>query len=713
MEPFGLPLPVLMAMLAQQGLNVPVAGEDRSAAAIGPDLPPKASQKFQKNAMEFFSWWAGEAYQYSLEGRDQRNLIRDLYESRRPLDKWTHSGRWTRNDEEAALAQQKRQYRRSNFVVNPTPIIQSLSNRAHRMIFASDNPFPVKVVDPVDSVEDAAFPTSDKLSQLLWQRLQQGRIETRVFETWQDGLCFGSMLGKWHWFTRSIPRRLRTSSGRVATFEELAYECPIMETLDQDYFLADWEAKNNDVQRWQCVGNRIKMPVFRVHQRFKEGVFDLNFDEVRRRWPDAFGSGSLEDGEQKGWRDLASYRTNNQMPGVMAWEGHGLIPDERGEFVEGTLTVLSDINAETPRDGVIVRLKVGTALDCGMRPYSVGHYTPMPRAFGQSIIEPNLDIIYYLSNLVNLFIDCTRYSVNPVIVGDPAFINALKAMKDQNGNVLFPGLLIPSSDPTSVKTLKLEFNHANELLRLIEYLEHQLERRTGVSETTLGISQREKTATEAMTLSDAISTPLAIRTQLWARDFMEPGLNIALSMLQQFTQDSLTIMLRGADGMEQPVTIEADELRTGKYHVTAVLDRQDEMRLAKAQTLERILPTLAKVQPLLANEGFQISFQGVLKKYLELIGVDGIDRIITVMPPPPPMPLGPDGMPLPPGEGPPPGIGPGGAPPPMLPPGGGGPLAENGGPMGPTPTDMNAMTQMLQLRAAGAKGGNFMGRPAA
>ena len=104
---------------------------------------------------------------------------------------------------------------------------------------------------------------------------------------------------------------------------------------------------------------------------------------------------------------------------------------------------------------------------------------------------------------------------------------------------------------------------------------------------------------------------------------------IALAMLQQFILEDQTLTIRDSNGKDVPLVVTPEELQNGRYKVAATLTRQDSTRLAKAQSIERVLPTLAKFQPILAKEGVQISFSEMIKRYLDLIGVDGVDRVLS------------------------------------------------------------------------------------
>jgi len=272
--------------------------------------------------------------------------------------------------------------------------------------------------------------------------------------------------------------------------------------------------------------------------------------------------------------------------------------------------------------------------------------------------------------------------------------------------VVYPGKVWTVDDPNDVLPFPPLNFPQQEVNSLINYLNGLLERRTSVSETTLGVATRGKTATEAHILQEASLTPFATRTDLFARSFLAPLGKIALAMLQQFLLEDQTITVRDFNGVDVSLVVTANEIQAGRYRVVATLTRQDSTRLAKAQSIERVLPTLAQFQPILAQEGVQISFSEILKRYLDLIGVDGVERVLTRMDPrsaqsPERVAAlrargknGPGESRMNPGRGP---AGPIAPDSPTR-------LVEDGGPLGPEPSDQNALAQFLQLQAAGALG---------
>ncbi len=91
-------------------------------------------------------------------------------------------------------------------------------------------------------------------------------------------------------------------------------------------------------------------------------------------------------------------------------------------------------------------------------------------------------------------------------------------------------------------------------------------------------------------------------------------------MLNNSVEDQ-TITVRNSEGIEMPLVVSAEEIQSGRYKVAATMTRQDSTRIAKAQSIERVLPTLARFQPVLAQEGVQISFSEMIKRYLDLLGL--------------------------------------------------------------------------------------------
>jgi hypothetical protein len=702
-----LPLALLLN-LAQPPSRNPNIGHDMPQMGMPPvELGP--SQEQQDSAKEFIDWWSAASYRYGREGKSRRDLLRNLYRQRLLFSQWKSGGSSTSADQ--AQSQKDKASWRSDFVTSITPIVQSFSNRGHAAIFSSDRPFAVTPEDPTGSIEDDDFPTSEKLEQLLNIRINQGGWSTQLYMALQDFVIFPATFGKIHYYEKTIPRRIFSQYG-VAFRDVPAYACPILDVVDMDRVLMDWEAKSSDVQRWHGIGHRVDIPFHRVAERYREGVFHLNGAEVHRKWGNTGGSWLTR---SEGWQDDRTRSDyDNKLTQLTAWEYHGLISQPNGTYTEGLLTVLTDRGAEDTGSGIIVRLQRGSALDCGLRPFVSAQFTPMPGPYGIGAIEPHLDVVYYLSQLYNLFIDCVRIGASPTICAPPTSELFTRAKAGSGGNTWYPGKTLPAYQRGDIWTLDIPLPNLPSLVNLIQHFERMLETRTGVSDAMLGMADRQKTATEAHGLFQALSIPLATRMKMFQADFLDPALQIALAMLQQYQAGPQQISFRGKDGKDKPVMISEEELSTGKYRVRSTMDREDQTRIAKAQSIERVLPLLAKpeIQMALQQEGASVSLTQMIRRYLDFVGIDDVDGVIlqnrqVAMP----MAANGGGRPgMPPGAMPPFGMMPGGPPGPGVPmpggpssPGQRAPLqlVRRGGPMGPEPTDQNALAQMLQTIQAG------------
>jgi len=231
---------------------------------------------------------------------------------------------------------------------------------------------------------------------------------------------------------------------------------------------------------------------------------------------------------------------------------------------------------------------------------------------------------------------------------------------------------------------------------------YDLQNRLNVGQPTSILTGGEKTASEIHKLAQQESTPVINRLDMFKEDFIDPFLTLSLALLQQFTLKDKNIPIKDSKGIEQYVTLTADEIRTGKYSVEATLSRPDQMSLAEAQTLERVLPILVNLKALLQQEEEVLAFTPLLRNLLKKLRVEPLDEIIRPLTPQekaaiqqqmmmqqqqqgmgPPMPRAPG-----PGPG-----GPGTQIPEPL-----------GGPMGPTPTNDNLIMQLLQANAQDMEG---------
>ena len=480
------------------------------------------------------------------------------------------------------------------------------------------------------------------------------------------------------------------------------YDCPIVQVIPLDRVPVDWTATHSDVQRHTGIGHCVDKTYEHVVEQFRRGVYNLNEDEFFNRWHDPPAPGGAESGELlrdedgeglAGRRHQEVHHLGMARTGPHGKRAHGM-PLHHSDREERGHAGRRNYGPSHRKPGALV----GTEALPGRRLHSIARSAGNRRGGKQ----PGPDT-FHIPVHQSVAGQRKAHGKRPT---DRAAGIFGRAQISTDSDVVYPGKVWTVDDPGDIQPFPLLNFPQQQVNYLIDYLNTLLERRTAVSDTTRGAHSADMTATEAHILQESSTGPMSTRTDLFARSFLEPLGRIVLSMLQQFLLDDQIITVRDFSGRDLPLLITPQELQTGRYKVVATLTRQDSSRLAKAQSIERVLPTLAKFESVLAAEGVRISFSELIKRYLDLIGVDGSDRVISRTHPQQDG-LGNDsGMPgdrrqlqRPPSETALAGRGEGthpGALPPRL--------VERGGPMGPEPTDANALAQLLQMQAAQAVG---------
>jgi hypothetical protein len=537
--------------------------------------------------------------------------------------------------------------------------------------------------------EDVQFPTSYKLQELLLGRLAEGQIHTRLYEILQHLVLYGSVYAKIFWYSKNVTqRRWDYETLEIIEDNDKVYDCPIVQLIPLDRMLLDWNATHSDVQRHSGIGHRVDKVYEHILEQFDRGVYNLNKAAFVSRWEQGSTSESPSGAELDHDPDRDGLDTDT-IKKLTVWEWHGRIPTKDGHK-ECLCSIVTDQHADSPEDGVLVRLTDSPVLWCGLRPFLAAHYTPLPAALGMGAVEGNLDLIHSISQFISQSQDNARLTANAQLMVRRGSSAARQISAE--GDVVYPGKVWTVDDPGDIQPFPpLQFPQ-QDINYLINYLNSVLEKRTTVSEFSMGRSGIGKTATEAHILQESAVTPFTTRTDLFVRSFLEPLGKIALSMLQQFLLDDQIITIRDFSGVDRPLLVTSQEIQSGRFKVVATLTSQDSTRLAKAQSIERALPTLAGFQTALADEGVQVSFTELIKRYLDLIGVDGAERVLKRVAPTQGNSAGqvagnprPDAM----QSG---AVRENAAEPARL--------VENGGPMGHEPTDANAFAQLLQMQAA-------------
>lgn len=418
-------------------------------------------------------------------------------------------------------------------------------------------------------------------------------------------------------------------------------------------------------------------------------MFDLNVYNVNRKkftehWQESAPSHGFTADSLVAPQNVAGLSSPEPVR-FSVWEWHGHIPMPHG-YQEIICAIVTELGADSIDNGLIIRISDSPALWSGLRPFICAHYTQIPGPLGLGAVETNLDLIHSISQFLSQSQNNARLTVNAMLIARRGS-SAARALSDDD-DFVYPGKVWLVDDPDDIRPFpSMGFPQA-EVNSLMNYLNILLEKRTSISDSTLGVPSRDKTTTEAHILQEPAMNKFATRADLFARSFVEPLGKLALSMIQQFLIEDQIIAVRDHSGIDVPLTVTTDEIQSGRYNVVATVTVQDSTRVAKAQLIERALPTLAKFTPILAEEGVRVSFSELIKRYLDLLGIDAVDQVFTRTQPDIKNQTTPHDRLTQGFEA----ADPNAASSPA-------PLGQHGGPLGSYPDDLNTLAQFLQLSA--------------
>ncbi|MGC8659573.1 MAG: portal protein [Desulfomonilaceae bacterium] len=588
-------------------------------------------ENLAKASVEYLRPWLKSSREFTKTRSARWKLLEDLYHNRRDLSSWNanenvsvNSCKLSGGADQSCSAVTNWQ---SDIILSPSYIVDTWADRAYQSIFSGPEWLTVIPEETFYSpATDDRYPTSFKLQELLVNRLAQGHVHARLYEALQSLCLFGTVLAKisWRWDPRASRRWDRNSLGIIEEQTE-RFDCPVMELIPLDRALIDWSATHSDVQRHSGTGHIVDKSREEIIEMFDRGVYNVNHEEFLQKWQTSYSSRNFESDHLTAPQDANGLSTPEPVR-FWVWEWHGRIPGHTGNR-EIICAIVTEIGADSIDDGLIIRISDSPALWSGLRPFILAHYTPTPGPFGVGAVETNLDLIHSISQFLSQSQDNARLTANAMLVARRG--SSVTRSLSEEDDFVYPGKVWLVDDPDDIRPFPAMGFPQAEVNALINYLNIMLEKRTSISDSSLGVSSRDKTATEAHILQESAMNTFATRADLFARTFVEPLGKLALSMIQQFLVDDQLIAVRDHSGLDVPLTVTTDEIQSGRYNVIATITRQDSTRVAKAQSIERALPTLAKFTPTLAEEGVRVSFSELIKRYLDLLGIDAVDRVFT------------------------------------------------------------------------------------
>ena len=675
-----------------------------------PEWPPRPTKKEINQAEKYIKACCKASAEYVKERIPDWCLFYDLTYNKRPLSEWNSSRTGRRNltvytNRKMLSANPEtpdHQAWHADLGVSAGPLVENFAMQLHESIFYH-NDF-IRIIarsGNEGNVQDPAFPTAEKIQCKLKDGLVDIQFITRMLEFLNMGPMLGTGLGKVHWVERQV-------------MGETIFQAPEFYTLEPGLFLPDPDAQTSNCQLWNFVGDRSYVPYDQIKGRFGTktfpGPYHLNKQEFLDSWETGESLDQRSEETKVAYQDYADNTTtsDDELKYLQVWEWHGRIwfdGDERE--TECVATIISGVGDEDPTSGVLVRLQKYPALNVGLRPYLVWHFIPDKGPFGRGIVELNVDVLYYMSHMLCQFIDSVRITTNPMLLMDEASKLASGIEDGQNVFVTEPGKIL-IGDPNKVTPFAIGPVDLNGIIALVQHLEKILEKRTGVSDASRGLSQTRKTASEAISLLRQSQRPVNTHLKNLLSQVLNPLGQMFLSFFQQNYLGDDVIFITDKGGQTRPVLLTEDEVRTGKYHAHWPLNFDDEAAVARAQALLQFFPIMQQEElPLLLNEQTIYSRKGLLEELIKLLKLNEVanvlergdeaevqKRISILAPglagPPPAQPSGPPSGPPGPSN-----VSPENQPNPTIPGGAG------GGPMGGGMLDdLNALMAMAQNNGA-------------
>jgi len=697
-------------------------------------LPPVSPPRSLREAAEDFvpRWLAGSKKYVDTKIIDWRRL-ENLFKGVLPLDYWNRPADELEQHLQAIIdgdeyGERDKDDWQSHWTVAIAHVCLSYADNAFRAIFNSDQWFRVRPEEllnpdaiqespgqpPAENIEDSNFSTAEKLEVGLDQALKKSHFKDTIYKMLMFQMLYGTVYGQVRWDEKKIKREYLKTWYDPATNQEIYSDTveeeetlwahPKLDLIRPDQILPDVSANDLDVQSWTGVGVRMDVPRWQIVQGFREGRYNLNEDEFLEKWPEEpreFESTSRSSSVVATDPDRDTLDSEGPLQ-LQVWSYYGIIPDDKGDTESVVYLVTETGQDVTPENGIMIGLHKGPILDCGLRPIVCAHYTPWPAPIGISGIEPSLSSVWLISQLTNMALDNLRLTINAMFRYRRGSSAATYLAKQGGGNVWKPGSGIPEDElGKEIEPFQQPQIDFNSLRAQTQFHLYDWQNQLNVGQPTSILQGQEKTASEVHKLAQEESTPVANRLDLFKENFLDPVLTLSLALIQQNTLKGKQIPIKDSRGIEQYVTLTADEIRTGKYVVEATLSRPDQMSLAEAQTIERVLPVLANLQMLVQRENEVLAFTPLLRNLLKKLRVEPLDEILRPLTPQEQAAIQQQMM-MQQMQG----MGPQGAP-------AGGPVQGGpqdqipqppGGPQGPVPTNDNWLMALLQENAANMEG---------
>lgn len=611
--------------------------------------PPDPTKKEQDAANEYLNDWLRRSQAVVDNNVEKWKWLEYLYKQRVTLKEWEQNDRNLSETERQKL----RKTWQTNEILSINPMVDAYAHRMFQAVFFSRDYLQVTPRPDADDrvPEDHEFPTSKKLEELCKYDLKVGQFRNHMFQAFQWEGLFGFVFMKAAWYSRQVPQWWAYPDEAPFRSDGPDIGYPLITPIKPHNLLPDPEAVDADIQRWSGICHCKEISYHTAKQRFESGVWHLNRDEFERQFAYMEGPhdsdnlkiftrsggysysnvGYADSGDKVFTKDVTAGSDGKDVPRLKLWETQGLIPTKNGW--EETVTVkVTDRDVNDPSTGILVRMKKGYALDNGMRTFACAHFMPLGECYGQGIVEPVLGLIHQLSTWQAIITDNAKLATQ-VQLKIRANSPVEQQLRDTKEEVQYPGKVWVVDEPDDLDYMSPPALNSAPLVGAYQHGERQLEKRTGISDATLGMSTREKTATETIHLQHAVQLPVNNLVSLCEESLLYPLGKLIMGLEQQHNLEDRHFVVKNAAGEPMPIRITAEEIQSGQYDIEFVLDRQDQFQIAKLQSLTQFIPVAMQMEPLLMQAGKRFRWHLFADMYMRYAGIDRRDELIADMSP--------------------------------------------------------------------------------
>lgn len=620
------------------------------------EKPPPPTKKFQEHAKQYISEYCRASRAYMKTKEAAIKLDRDLFDNKLTIEEWreraqgeSSAAATSQSIKPKTLEDENRPW--SQFVFSVSHLINAFAANAVPQIL--EGPDWLTVIDrkgkpqpkpqpdmaswqippemmPMEGPEPQSAPGEEFSRQLrvqnfLLQKMEMGQIEARLYEAIQSCVVDGTVYAQV--FPVVVPQYewwFDTETGEYTEQKVSEEYYVVLQQIPLNRVLVDPLAKHNDVQRYRGIGHRIDRTYEQILQDFDSGIYSLNRAEFEERWAKSKGKPASVDSEID--RDEDTVGLDDPDSHLQVWSLCIKVPTEQKTLRECVCAIVTEQGVEDPSDGILVRLDQAPIIKGGLRPYACAHFIPRPGPLGMGMPRDNQELIYAISQFIGQLVDNTRMCA----------VGAMQALEGpayeylKKKGYIGPLEIVPVSQlngelaPVPMPTFQIE-----SIFRVIQWLVQLLEQRT-VTAVFQGQNQGgDQTATGEHLQYQQSMRPATTITDLICRTLVQPLGRIALKMLAQMTDEPQDFSIQNAKGEDIAAQVTPEDFEEGDYDVVVTLTHQDSTKTIKAQTIRDIIETIEKHLPRLNAEGTDISLTELYKRLLDLLNVDGSDRVVT------------------------------------------------------------------------------------